>query len=452
MKAGQVQSAGRLRVVRNRRSSMLGQEAVSAGSGASSGNLRAVGSPESIHVKWTPVFLEATWLATLPAGLGVGNVGQQYSRGGCGVQVRSCCTRALARTRSFRITAVRATFGGFPLATSTSYFRFSAGLCWTATTAGMYSSLRTRCLPPWMKLRPLQCPDSRVTGASPARLAARGPVSVPSSGMWTISPAAVMSEMPRDRGQDLGPALQRLLLPEPPPDLCVDDLELPLDLPQPLLGDPLAHGSAQVPAAVGGGGPVLAQRVADLLKLGELSLSFRSRLGRTQILDGRRHHGQHSGVHRVGLGAPPDGAGEGPDLEGVDRVQGEPGLQEGVLEVAVEGSGGLVRDPVDPTADPSDQLVEAGAVVGEPACSPLAGGEGVEPVLGDVDPDGAEDFAHVFFPAPVLVVRASMLVYPFRTEGGTVATKLSDGPLRPSDDSIRPPSVAAQESAADAKE
>ena len=52
----------------------------------------------------------------------------------------------------------------------------------------------------------------------------------------------------------------------------------------------------------------------------------------------------------------------------------------------------------------------------------------------------------MFFPAPVLVVRASMLMYPFRTEGRTAATKLSDGPLRPSDDSIRPPSMLSARS------
>ena len=61
----------------------------------------------------------------------------------------------------------------------------------------------------------------------------------------------------------------------------------------------------------------------------------------------------------------------------------------------------------------------------------LGRGEGFEPVLGDVDPDGAKDAAHVFFPSPVLVVRASMLEYPFRTLGRTVATKLPYGPLRP---------------------
>ena len=50
--------------------------------------------------------------------------------------MRSCCSSALARTRSFRITAVRATFGGFPLSTSASYLSLRLGLCWTATSAG----------------------------------------------------------------------------------------------------------------------------------------------------------------------------------------------------------------------------------------------------------------------------------------------------------------------------
>ena len=39
-----------------------------------------------------------------------------------------------------------------------------------------------------------------------------------------------------------------------------------------------------------------------------------------------------------------------------------------------------------------------------------------------------------------------MLVYPFRTEGRTVATKLPYGPLRPSDPSIRPPSLLSARS------
>ena len=177
-----------------------------------------------------------------------------------------------------------------------------------------------------------------------------------------------------------------------------------------------------------GGDPVLAQRVADLLELGEVALPLRSRRGRVQILNSGRHGGQHPGVHRVGLGASAERPGEGPDLEGVDRIEGESGLQEGVLEVAVEGSGGFVRDPVDSGADPCDQLSEAVPLVRKPGCSPLGRCVNVEPLLGDVDPDGAEDDAHLLFPSPVLVMRASMLVYPFRTEGRTVATKT---PMRP---------------------
>ena len=45
-----------------------------------------------------------------------------------------------------------------------------------------YEALVARGKPPWMKLYPFQFPDSRVTGASPARLAAPDRVSMPSSG------------------------------------------------------------------------------------------------------------------------------------------------------------------------------------------------------------------------------------------------------------------------------
>ncbi len=106
----------------------------------------------------------------------------------------------------------------------------------------------------------------------------------------------------------------------------------------------------------------------------------------------------------------------------------------------MEGSGGFVRDPVDPGADPSDQLPEAGPVVREPGCSPLGRREGVEPVLGDVDPDGATAGAHVFFPFPVLVVRASMLMYPFRTWERRWRPN-SRTALAASDPTARPPSV-----------
>ena len=42
--------------------------------------------------------------------------------------MRSCWTSLLARTRSFRITAVRATFGGFPFPTSASYLALEVGI------------------------------------------------------------------------------------------------------------------------------------------------------------------------------------------------------------------------------------------------------------------------------------------------------------------------------------
>ena len=57
--------------------------------------------------------------------------------GAYAVQMRSCWMSALARTRSFRITAVRATFGGFPLATRAVYVRLRSGLYRIATNAGM---------------------------------------------------------------------------------------------------------------------------------------------------------------------------------------------------------------------------------------------------------------------------------------------------------------------------
>ena len=50
--------------------------------------------------------------------------------------------------------------------------------------------------------------------------------------------------------------------------------------------------------------------------------------------------------------------------------------------------------PVDTGADPGDQLPEANRVIREPGGSPLGLGEDVEPILGDVDPDGAEDAHH----------------------------------------------------------
>ena len=79
---------------------------------------------------------------------------------------------------------------------------------------------------------------------------------------------------------------------------------------KPLLVEPLGHGGAQVLAAVGDGGPVPDQRIADKLEIGEIALPFGLRLSRTQILDGRRHGGQHPGVHGIGLGASAQGPGK----------------------------------------------------------------------------------------------------------------------------------------------
>ena len=52
----------------------------------------------------------------------------QAVAGGSGVHTRSCRTKALARTRSFLMTAVMATLGGFPAASSAAYFCPRTGL------------------------------------------------------------------------------------------------------------------------------------------------------------------------------------------------------------------------------------------------------------------------------------------------------------------------------------
>ena len=94
------------------------------------------------------------------------------------------------------ITTVKGGLGSLPLATRSSYFRLRSGLRRIAVSAGMWSRRRTFSRPPWMKLRPFPVPDSRVTGASPAKLAAWGPVMVLSSGMWMSSPAALAAAIP----------------------------------------------------------------------------------------------------------------------------------------------------------------------------------------------------------------------------------------------------------------
>ena len=165
-------------------------------------------------------------------------------------------------------------------------------------------------------------------------------------------------------------------------------------------------------------------------------------LSRTQVLDGRRHGGQHPGVHGIGLGAPAEGAGEGPDLEGIDRVEGKPGPQEGILEVAVEGSGGFVRDPVDFGADPGDQLAEAGRAIREPGCSPLGRGEGVEPVLGDCRSRWCEGCCSSVLPfscACHASLDAHVSIQDVGKDDGDQTPNTA--PLRPSDPAVRPPSL-----------
>ena len=61
-----------------------------------------------------------------------------------------------------------------------------------------------------------------------------------------------------------------------------------------------------------------------------------------------------------------------------------------------KGPVGFVGDPVDLGVDPGDQLPESGRIVRESGRSPLEPGVGVEPVLGDADPDGVKD-AHLPF-------------------------------------------------------
>ncbi len=92
----------------------------------------------------------APWLhyaLSFPTWHGLGKAGQPYSRRGHGVQMRSCCTRALASTRSFRITACQSDLRRLPAGHERLVLALEVGIV-------------------------LDC------------------------NMWTISPAAVMSEIP----------------------------------------------------------------------------------------------------------------------------------------------------------------------------------------------------------------------------------------------------------------
>ena len=57
------------------------------------------------------------------------------------VQGRFAFRRAFARTTSFRMIAVRATFAGFPVLMRCAYFAFMSGLKRAATRAGMWRCL-----------------------------------------------------------------------------------------------------------------------------------------------------------------------------------------------------------------------------------------------------------------------------------------------------------------------
>ena len=231
----------------------------------------------------------STWLAGWVHGA------HAWCPGAYAVQMRSCWISALARTRSFRITAVRATFGGFPLATRAAYVRLRSAHPVPATLDEAASL-------PGSGLPSHRGESGEAGGTGPGERAQFGHVDDQSCG-GDVGDAG-------DGDQDLGLALQSLLCPEPFPDLGVNALQLALDLLQPLLVELLGHGGAQVLAAVGDGDPVRDQRIADQLEFGKVALPFGLRLSRAQILDGRRHGSQHPGVHGIGLGAPAERAGE----------------------------------------------------------------------------------------------------------------------------------------------
>ncbi len=246
------------------------------------------------------------------------------------------------------------------------------------------------CLPPWMKLRPLHAPDSRVTGARPGQAGGPGAGERAQFGHVDDQSRGGDARDAGDGGEYPGSAPQGFLALKQPLDLVVDALQLALDLRQPLLVDPLRQGVAQVLAAVEGGGSIRDQRVAHRLQFGEVALAPGFRRGRAQVVDRGRHDGQRPSVHGVGLRALPPRPGEAPDLVRIDRVERKSGLQQHLLEVAVPGPAGLVGDAPNPGADPGDQFPEPGRVVRE-AGRPAPGGRvfvGVEPGFRDVDPDG----------------------------------------------------------------
>lgn len=188
-----------------------------------------------------------------------------------------------------------------------------------------------------MKLRPFQVPDSQVTGASQARLGCLRAGHGAQFGHVNDQARRGDAGDAGDRGQDLGAAPEGLLGSKEPLCLGVDALQLALDLREPFLVDPLGQGVAQVLAAVEGGRPIRDERVTDQPQLGEIAVAGGLRRLRAQVADRVRHRRQRPGIDSVRLGAMSPGARETPDLVRIDRVPRKSGLQQDVLEVAVEG-------------------------------------------------------------------------------------------------------------------
>jgi len=217
-----------------------------------------------------------------------------------------------------------------------------------------------------MKLRPFQVPDSRVNGRQPGEAGGAGAGERAELGHVDDESCGGDVRDAGDRGQDLEPALQVLAGVDDLPDLGFDALQLALDLGEPLLVESLGDGVAQVFAPVADGLPVADQCVAHQLEFGEVAVATGLRRGGTEVADRVGHGRQRPGIDGVGLGAASARASEAPDLAGIDCEQGKPGLQQGVLEVAVPGSAGLVGDAPRLRADPGDELPEPGRIIREP--------------------------------------------------------------------------------------
>ena len=92
--------------------------------------------------------------------------------------------------------AVMATLAGLPPAIRRSSRARMAGLWRVAVRVGMYRALRRLARPPMTMRRPRKVPLSRLTGATPTRLAMRRRSSLPSSGSSAMSVRAEVLPMP----------------------------------------------------------------------------------------------------------------------------------------------------------------------------------------------------------------------------------------------------------------